>query len=458
MKAPAPRRGEGANRVSHGVRLLIGAACLSLIVAGCSARPGTAPSADTTSYLLTVDLTPRDTIESTLALYGGEVLLWEEGDVAILAFAERPELGGRGRLSRLSAKTTLEQNEKFSGVSRISMNGMSTLWAGGFSTVWAGGFSTVWAGGFSTLWAGGEYGWMPENTAIWQQIGLEGGQALARNLGFGVKVAIVDTGADLNHPAIRESLAPSGEWYDFYSDDPIPQEERGMGDAGYGHGTNVAGIVRQIAPRATILPLRVLGPDGSGDAADLVRAINWAVNKGADVINLSLGASQPIEAVETALRVAAAHGILVVSSSGDSGDRMVTYPASMASVSEGAAFQLSITSVDGDDEKSSFATHSRTKVELAAPGENLYGPYPELGLSPWSGTSMSAGVASGSLALALGESLAVPADRLGSTLMSTSDDIYANGANEQYQFELGAGRINLEKFLERVISYSGAPE
>jgi thermitase len=457
MKAPAPRRGEGADRIGQSVRLLIGAACLALIVGGCSA-PRVADRDPAPSYLLTVELSGGDTRESLTARLGGEVLLWEEGDVAILAFGERPELGGGRQLSPLDANTRLERNEKLSAVSRFEMGGYSTVWAGGYSTLWAGGYSTMWAGGYSTLWAGGSYGWLPENTETWKQIKLDLGHARATQLGYGVTVAIIDTGVDLAHPAIREALAPSADWYDFYSDDPVPQEERGLGDAGYGHGTSIAGIVRQIAPRATILPIRVLGPDGSGDAADVVRAIGWAVSKRVDVINLSLGAAQPINSVKTALRVAAAYGIQVVSSSGDSGDRMVTYPASMAAVSEGAKYQLSITSVNGADEKSSFATHSRLKVELSAPGEDIFGPYPDDGQAPWSGTSMAAAVASGALALALGERLNVNGEHLSEALMSSSDDIYASGLNEEYRFELGSGRLNVDNFLGRVMIESSAQE
>ena len=110
---------------------------------------------------------------------------------------------------------------------------------------------------------------------------------LAPNLGEGVKVAVIDTGIDLDHPGFAGRLAPAGEWRDYVDGDDFPMDE--PGGAGFGHGTAVAGIIVQVAPNATILPIRVLAPDGRGDVDDVVTAIDHAITVGAQVINLSLG-------------------------------------------------------------------------------------------------------------------------------------------------------------------------
>ena len=115
---------------------------------------------------------------------------------------------------------------------------------------------------------------------------------LRRRCGF-VTTVLIDadaTRADVEAEhggTFAGTLAPASEWMDFVDNDGCPMDEPG-GD-GYGHGTGVAGVVLQVAPNATILPFRVLGPDGSGDMTSVLAAIDHAVTMGADVINLSLG-------------------------------------------------------------------------------------------------------------------------------------------------------------------------
>jgi subtilisin family serine protease len=290
---------------------------------------------------------------------------------------------------------------------------------------------------------------MPQNTQIWQHIGLPQAHSLARNLGSGVKVAVIDTGVDLDHPALRDALAPKSEHWDFVDNDPVPQEQGTFGLGGYGHGTNVAGIIRQIAPRATILPLRVLGPDGRGDVVHLAAAINRAVANGANVINLSLGSENPSPAVEAALEAATAAGVMVVASAGNAGNTQVTYPASSARGADGWQ-RLSVTSINLSDARSFFASYGES-IEVAAPGEAIYGPAPENQMAAWSGTSMAAPIAAGALALALGETLVVPMKNLADELMVRGSDLYNNDLNERYKDLLGDGRINLEEFLVNTI-------
>ena len=419
---------------------------LMLVSAGCglfesnTEQPLSAGHPDP-AFVLTVPLEPLDTPTDIEERFGGRLVVWERGHYALLALAADSAVGGIVE-ANLDAFLT--------GAEAAWMNGSSSVWAGGSSSVWAGGSSSVWAGGSSSVWAGGVYTWMPENTGTWQQIGLQEMHQLAPNLGYGITVAVIDTGVDLNHPALREALAPAGLWWDFYGGDAIPREQGRIGNVGYGHGTNVAGIIRQIAPRATILPLRVLGPDGAGNLHDVAAAIDWAVEKGAHVINLSLGSDSYSEAVDAAIRFATSKGVLVVASSGNTEDTNVTYPASSAADEAEGWQRLSVTSVGPDDVKSDFATFGPS-VELAAPGEQVYGPAPEEQMANWSGTSMSAPMASAALALALAETLIVPASDLAYKVMVYSADIYTNSLNDPYTDLIGAGRLDLFRFLNGVL-------
>ena len=447
-------------RLRIGHRLYFFLAVLSLAsLFGCSSSPQFTqpqpitepqPTDEVTrpSHVLTVLLETGDTPDTIRAQYGGDVLLWEENVYAVLGVTEAQAKATANQ----SSKVTFEPNsKKFRSVGEVGMNGRSSLWAGGRSSLWAGGRSSLWAGGRSSLWAGGTFSWMPENTLLWQQIRLQQGQALAPNLGYGIKVAVIDTGVDLSHPALQEALAPASEWWDFYGNDAIPQEEGSFADAGYGHGTNVAGIIRQIAPRATILPVRVLGPDGMGDVASVAAGIQWAMAKGARIINLSLGSEDSLKAVEEVIKQATAKGIFVVASTGNTGDKNVTWPASSAADNKNL-LRISVTSLDSRDRKSSFATYGRS-VELSAPGELVYGPAPELNMAAWSGTSQAAPMASGALALALGQTLVVPSLNLVEELRVRASDVYNNSLNEAYKDGLGKGRLNLEEFLRNVVKY-----
>jgi thermitase len=406
--------------------------------------PLTAGLSEEAAYVLVVELFGGEDMADTAEYYGGEVLVWEAGDYALLGLSSEPVEGEPG------FSLPWEANED------VFTAGGAIATVNGESTPWASGRSTLWAGGRSTLWAGGEFAWMPENTALWDQIGLREAQELAGNLGRGVKVAIIDTGLDLEHPALSEALAPADEWWDFVDNDGAPQDE--AGGAGYGHGTSVAGIVRQLAPRATILPIRVLGPNGQGSVADLAAAIDWAVTMGADVINLSLGADEPMKTVDKALKRATSERVFIFTSTGNDGIDSIAYPAREASNGNRTQVEhmVSVTSVDTADVKSIFANFSR-QVELAAPGEFVHGPAPELRVAAWAGTSMAAPMAAGAMALALGERLAVDPDELAGHLLASTGKIYELEGNIEFakHEELGSGRLDVHQFLMDVVGGGG---
>jgi minor extracellular serine protease Vpr len=138
--------------------------------------------------------------------------------------------------------------------------------------------------------------------------------------GEGVTVAVIDTGVDYTHPDLEHAFGEYKGW-DFVDDDNDPQE-----GAGQYHGTHVSGTVaanggiKGVAPEATLLGYRVLGPDG-GSTEDVVAGIEMAVQDGADVMNLSLGNSlnNPDWATSIALDWAMAEGVVAVTSNGNAG-------------------------------------------------------------------------------------------------------------------------------------------
>jgi subtilisin family serine protease len=281
---------------------------------------------------------------------------------------------------------------------------------------------------------------------------LQAAQTLASNLGAGIKVAVIDSGVDLYHPGLKGGFVPATEMWDYVGKDAVPQEEGTLGLGAYGHGTNVASIILQIAPKAKILPLRVLDKDGKGDTLDVASAINRAVLKGAHIINLSLGSSLRVTAVNNAINAATAKGVYVVASSGNTANTSITFPARdlSADTTTLGRYSVSVGSVNALDKKSSFSTYGAT-LELVAPGEVVYGPVPGNRLGAWSGTSMAAPMVSGTLALALAQTIYTPRADLTDLLESRAFNIYQQGLNETYEngdiHLLGEGRLDIHHFI-----------
>ena len=436
------------------------------LLMGCSAPSVPAAAADLPGhvaqrydYVLNVPLQTGDTPTSLAESVGGNVLSWDntgckagnsETCVALLG------IDRTGTMTTQSVKTLsaslgrdvhIEPNrDVFSG------GGTLTATFSGSRALWAGGTFLAWTGGSRALWAGGSYTIVPQNTQTWNRINLQQAQTLAPNLGAGVTVAVIDTGLDLKHSAFRGSLSDPSTWQDFYANDAVPQDEGTLGVGGYGHGTNVAGIILQVAPRAKIMPLRVLGPDGSGDVATVARAIDWATAKGAKIINLSLGSSDNSKVVQDALSRAAAQNVLVVSSAGNANASKITFPAANASAKDNGINIVSVGSVNLADQKSSFSNYS-DKLKVMAPGENVYAPAPGELLAAWSGTSQATPMAAGGLALALGQTLKAPSADLTTVLAQTAFDIYDVRGNAAYDRQLGVkGRLDLAAFLAATVN------
>ena len=210
----------------------------------------------------------------------------------------------------------------------------------------------------------------------------------------------------------------------------------------------MAGIILQVAPRAKIMPLRVLGPDGSGDVSSIVSAINWAVARGAHVINLSLGTDTDAPAIKTALAAAASKNVLAVASVGNAARRTLTFPAQYGF---DLPLMLSVASVDLTGAKSTFSNYG-VQTEVVAPGENVYAPAPGNMMAAWTGTSQAAPIVSGGLALALGQTTRKHVASLpGAVSHSATNSIYDRAANWPYGGQLGSGQIDLAALMNEVV-------
>ena len=424
---------------------------ISLLATSCNTLldTNTLSATDTSNTTHIITITPQisDSPKSLSQEYGGKVLAFEEGEFALISL----NLDSTDSIStQLLSKLTLtngEVEENTNAFSTSSLAGIdiasSDVWSGGSSDVWSGGSSDVWSGGSSDVWSGGEFSWMPENTQTWQQINLDHGHQVAKNLGNQIIVAVIDTGVDYTHPALSEAVM---QGWDFYDNDNDPFDEGTLlEDLGTGHGTHIAGIIRQVAPRATILPIRILGPDGTGSIADLATAILWAEEQGADIINLSLGSTSYSSAVNAALSSVTRKGVMVVASAGNSSNSQVTYPASLMWFK---GSQISVTSVDSNDVKSDFANYARG-IELSAPGEYIFGPAPGNRKVAWSGTSMATPMVAGALALAKAEA-PVMSSSYTRVLWDSVINIDSIEGNSDFSDKIGKGRLDIREYFNLI--------
>jgi subtilisin family serine protease len=254
-----------------------------------------------------------------------------------------------------------------------------------------------------------------------EQIGAP--QAWETSRGGGVVVAIVDTGVDLTHPDLAPRLLRDGDGRVIGRDevDPgsAPQDENG-------HGTLVAGVaaaahdaglegngIAGVAPGARIMPVRVLDEDGMGSMSNLDAGIRWAVDNGADVINLSLESAVPLpgEVMATgpddAVNYAWERGVPVVAAAGNgtaaTGTPFTDYRPSTPVLLVGAT--------DQRDRRAAFSDAGRRDMVLA-PGVDIISSHcrpcgrdAEHGYATASGTSLAAPHAAGAVALLLAAGL-----------------------------------------------------
>ena len=160
--------------------------------------------------------------------------------------------------------------------------------------------------------------------------------------GTGIKVAVIDTGVDFNHPDLF-GWGPDGKvvgGYNFIREDELPLDTNG-------HGTQVAGVIAAdgqaigIAPKAKILAYKV-SEDGEGVSSELIiRAIEKAIEDGADIINISLGVNKTNAKIDRAVSIALEEGIFVVTAAGNDGPGLKTIGSpgrNFGSVTVGATY------------------------------------------------------------------------------------------------------------------------
>ncbi|HAG67929.1 MAG TPA: peptidase S8, partial [Acidimicrobium sp.] len=245
--------------------------------------------------------------------------------------------------------------------------------------------------------------------------------------GAGVIVAVIDSGSG-PHPDLDANLDAGRTM--FGSTDSV-----GVFDIdSAGHGSHVAGIIAAVAdnsiggsgvaPQSRIMPIRVLDAQGSGDSKDVSKAVRWAVDNGAKVINLSLGGATESTSLTAAIQYAVDHNVLVVAAAGNgTADSTPKWPAA-------SDLTLAVTAVDRNNSVTSFDQRG-DYIDISAPGTSILSTASN-DYRIQSGTSMAAAFVTGAAALLFAAQPSITAAQVRDILQRTATDIGALGRDATF--------------------------
>jgi serine protease len=254
-----------------------------------------------------------------------------------------------------------------------------------------------------------------------------------------ITIAVIDSGVDLSHEDLQGILVPG---YDFVDNDNIPQDDDG-------HGTHVVGIIAALTnnnkgvagvtwgQNVKIMPLKVLGEDGTGSTFNVAKAFVYAVDHGAKIINASLGSRVSSDLLQAAVRYAYQNDVVMVCAAGNDGSYGIRYPAAYPETIAVGAVTLD------SNERPTRASYSNygPELDVVAPG----GDENQGILSTWingtydyaAGTSMATPHVTGIVALMISRGI-VGVENIRNLLRATAIDLGPQGQDDYY----GAGLVD----------------
>jgi hypothetical protein len=259
--------------------------------------------------------------------------------------------------------------------------------------------------------------------------------AWAVGKGYGVKVAVVDTGVRGDHEDLAANMLQGKDF--------VQSGGNGWNDQN-GHGTHVAGIIAAAAnngrgiaggaPGVKILPVRVLDANGSGYSSNVAAGVIWAADQGARVINLSLGGTAPSSGTREAIKYANSKGAIVLAAAGNgaqSGNQAI-YPAAFPEA-------VAVGAVDTNLNRAAFSNYG-WYLDIAAPGVGIRSTFngSTTSYADMSGTSMATPYASAAAAVVASVNKKASANGIRNFLQHSATDLGPAGADPQF----GSGFIN----------------
>jgi subtilisin family serine protease len=253
-------------------------------------------------------------------------------------------------------------------------------------------------------------------------------------------VAIIDTGVRASHPDLSGKVL---QGYDFINNDSDATDDNG-------HGTAVAGLcsaasnngigMAAVAWANPILPVKVLGADGSGTYSGIANGITWSADRGARIINLSLGGTSSSRTLQDAVNYAWNKKSVIIAAAGNNGNNTAFYPAACKNV-------VAVSATTSSDTRPSWSNYG-SYVDLSAPGENILTLQGSSSYASWNGTSFSSPITSGVAALMAAANPALSNASIVDLLLKNCDDIGAAG----YDVYFGNGRVNANRAVAAALA------
>lgn len=298
----------------------------------------------------------------------------------------------------------------------------------------------------------------------WQHVAMRTSYAWDRGLsGNNVIVAVVDSGADVTHPQLKNQVAVnSGEvpnngidddgngYVDDYQGYDFHKKSGNVRDL-HGHGSHVAGTVAAeqmqdpslpvgVAPKAKILPLNFMNEAGQGSTSNAILALRYARDRGVKIINASWGSGDCSSALRDVIQEIESFGVLVVAAAGNNGLNIDLYPNYPAAYSLSNILAVAASTSRGLT--ADFSNYSTNAVHVAAPGKDIFSTLPNESYGFYSGTSMAAPQVSGLAAI-------VWAARPNLTLSEVKSAIM-QGTEGQFYPVKTRGEIDVQKTLQNL--------
>ncbi|MFH0840359.1 MAG: S8 family serine peptidase [bacterium] len=308
-----------------------------------------------------------------------------------------------------------------------------------------------------------------------------------------IVVAVIDSGVDINHPDLKNNIWINPKeiagnnldddhngyiddinGWDFVNSvpDPSPKFDFGFTENGITHGTLVAGIIAGqgnnnegiagISWHTKIMPLKVLTDSGQGSTFKIIKAIDYAVDNKADIINLSFVGFDYNKSLESAVKRAYDAGVIIVAAGGNEEgegfgnflDKNPMYPV----CHDGNKTENRVIGVAATgplDQKASFSGYGGC-IDIAAPGISIFGAsvyapdkskiFNKYYDGYWSGTSLAVPIVSGTISLIKQANPKLSSAEVREVLLTTADNI--NLINPQFINRLGVGRVNVSSAVE----------
>lgn len=251
-----------------------------------------------------------------------------------------------------------------------------------------------------------------------------------------ITIAVLDTGVDFSHPDLNGKVL-SG--YNYVANNNNPADDQGHGTAVAGtaaaSGNNGAGGAG-VAFSNTILPVKVLDASGSGSYSAIANGLTYAANKGARIINMSLGGPSNSSTLQSAVDYAWGKNCVIIAAAGNGGNNTPQYPGACNHV-------VAVSATDSNDALTWFSSYG-SYVSVAAPGQDIWTTTLGSGYGAVSGTSFSSPVTAGVAALVASVNPQLSNTQVVDILKTTSDDLGSSGFDVYY----GNGRVNANRAVQ----------